>query len=255
MRIPSATNEKMMSAYQLLQEETINVSTFEHIRTIVKGIHPEVDKKLEICSQALSKLQKIQSGDVITLSAEGLPEETEKQKKRKKALLFFISSLKNLQNEMKRVDAELTQANKNDGPSIQNQLTAWGRIIKFAKGPFGVVTLIAIVVVGFSLLQGHKTQNSSVSTRDLISPSVVSNNKSKIQVIVFNGKQIPLTQFYIGHGPDCLDINNPTPHYHAKNGSVTALDGTVIRDPEGCGFGKVKDVQVVEVEVTVSPSP
>src|SRR5437868_5212620 len=100
------THQKMMSAYELLQQDVISVSSFEHIRTILKGIHPQVDEKLEECSEAFSKLQKIQSGDVITLSAEALPEDTEEKKKRKKALLFFINSVKDLKSEIQRITSE-----------------------------------------------------------------------------------------------------------------------------------------------------
>jgi len=244
----SDTHKKIMSAYQLLQGEAISVNTFEHIRTILKDLHPKVDEKLEICSKALDKLQKIQSGDVITLSAEGLAEDTEEKRKRKKTLLLFINSLKNLKSEIKRVDAEFTQAHAH-GNSLQNQLTALGRIIGFAKGPFGAVTLIALVIVGFLLFQRHKTQNTTVvNPKNYISPTTVSNNSSKIQIIMYNGKQVPLSQLYIGHGSDC-----DSPHYHAITGRVTTLDGSVIPDPENCGYGKLKDVQVTEV--SISPSP
>src|SRR5260221_8637306 len=96
MRISSDAHEKMMSLYQLTQGVTLSVDTFEHLHVILKGIHPKLDEKLEICSGALRTLQKIQSVDVITLTAEGLPEDTEEKRKRKKALIFFISSIKNL---------------------------------------------------------------------------------------------------------------------------------------------------------------
>src|SRR5260221_14717372 len=112
MNIPSDTHQKMMSAYQLLQQDILSVGTFENVRTILKGIHPGIDEKLEQCSQALSKLQKIQSGDIITLSAEAIPEDTEENKKRKKALLFFINSLKDLKSEIQRIDSEFAQAKK-----------------------------------------------------------------------------------------------------------------------------------------------
>lgn len=242
------THEKIMSAYQLLQGETISIGTFEHIRTILKGFHPGMDEKLEVCSKALDKLQKIQDADVITLSTEGLPENTEEEKKRKKMLLFLINSIKNLKSEIKRIDAEFAQAHTH-GNSFQNQLTALGRIIGFAKGPFGVVTLIALVIVGFLLLQRHKTQNTTVvNPKNYISPTTVSNNSSKIQIIMYNGKQVPLKQLYVGHGSDC-----DSPHYHATSGNVTTLDGTVIPDPENCGYGKLKDVQVTEVSIPPSP--
>lgn len=245
MRFPSDTHERIMSVYQLLQERAITVEAFEHIRTILKGLHPKVDEKLEICSKALDTLQKLQSGDIITLSAEKLSEDTEEKKKRKKALLLFIQSLKNLKSEIKRIDAEFTQANAH-GNSLQNQLPAWGRIISPAKGPFGIVTLIALVIVGFLLLRQPQYHSAQVIPKITTSPTAVSN--ASIQVITYNGKQIPINQLYVGHGPDCN-----SPHYHAITGSVTALDGTVIPDPENCGYGKLKDVQITEVSVSTTP--
>lgn len=227
MQFSPNTHEKIMSAYSLLQGEEISISTFEHIRKILKGLHPKIDEKLEICSKALDKLQKIQKGDIITLSVEELAEDTEENKKRKKILLFFIESFNNLKNEITRINAEFNQAKKN-GNSLQSKISAWGRIIGFAKGPFGIATLIALIVVGFLFLQ-H------------------ANNSQVIQVITYNGKQIPLNQLYIGRGSDC-----DSPHYHAVTGSVIALDKTVIPDPENCGYGKLKDVQVTKVKINIS---
>lgn len=250
MRFPSDKHEKMMSAYQLLQTDSISLATFEHIRTLIKGFHPELDKKLEMCSQALDKLQKIESGDVISLSVEVLPEDTEEKKKRKKALLFFISSVRNLKSEIKRIDTEFTKANER-GNTLKDHLSAWGRIIGFAKGPFGIATLIALLVTGFILLRSHKTQHSLPgSPQAVLSPMQGVNNFKKIQIINYNGKQIPLDQLYIGHGTDC-----DSPHYHAITGSVTTLDGTLVPDPENCGYGKLKDVHVLEVTISISPKP
>jgi len=250
MKLPSDTHQKMMSTYQLLQQDVMSISTFEHIRTLLKGIHPGLDEKLEHCSDALSKLQKIQSGDVITLSAEALPEDTEENKKRKKALLFFMSSMKDLKSEIQRINTEFTHANQR-GNSAGNQIKSWGRIIGFAKGTFGIVTIAALIIIGLSVVFHKKIVYKVIITKTVVSPvpsPIITMQKSQIQVIIFNGKQIPLTQLYIGHGPDCGDISNPDPHYHAlQNGVVIALDGTVIPDPEGCGYGKVKDVQVVQV--------
>lgn len=237
----TVTHEKIMSGYHLLTGATISVSSFEHFRTLVKGLHPKLDEKLEACSRALSTVQKLQSGDIITLSAESLAEDTEEKKERKKALLLWIRSIKDLRSEIERIDAEFTRASKN-GNSTQSQVSALGRIICYAKGPMGVVTLVALVaVVGFSLFLKPRAQ---------VTVSSPASSSKKVQVITYQGKQIPLNQLYVGHGYDC-----DSPHYHAVTGSVTALDGTVIPDPENCGYGKLKDVQASEVEVTASPSP
>ncbi|HEX8964805.1 MAG TPA: hypothetical protein VF820_00040 [Patescibacteria group bacterium] len=228
MRIPSDTHEKILAAFQMLQGSTISVSTFENIRTIVKGISPEIDKKLEICSKALDKVQKIEQMDVISLAAEQLPEDTEKKKKKKKAIIFFIASLKDLRSEINRISKEFNQQT-----SQNNSFISWGRIIKFAKGPFGLVTLAAIIIVSVMVLTNKHTK----SVQQEVMPTSVP--KNQIQVIMYNGKEIPLSQLYVGHGADC-----DSPHYHATSGFVITVDGIKIQDPEGCGFGKVANVQI-----------
>jgi len=73
--------------------------------------------------------------------------------------------------------------------------------------------------------------------------------KEKVKVIISGGKKIPISQVHVGKGPECDSEANQIPHYHANAGSVTALDGAVIPDPGGCGYGKVPQVPVEEVEV------
>lgn len=240
MLMPKDTHQKLMSAYDLLSQGSISIGSFENIRTVLKGIHPGVDEKLEICSKALEKLQKLQSGDVISLTVEGLPEETEEKKKRKKTLLFLINSIKNLQSEIKRVEKEFKlQQNK----SGQQNVKSWGRIIGSAKGPLGLVTIAAIAIVGVSLFLGSSKKQAGVSQP--LPTSEISGQL--VKVIMFGDKQIPLSQFWIGQGPDCG--GGGVPHYHAaQNGVVTAMDGTKIQDPEGCGFGKVSETKVIEVQ-------
>ena len=235
----TTTNEKINSALLLLQGETISLDTFSQVVTLLKGIHPEIDKKLAVSSEFLSKLQKIQNCDVIALSADTLPEETEEEKKRKKALIFFINSIHNLKSEIKRVESELKKSN--------NSSKSFDRIVYGAKGPFGIITLIAVILVGISLFAMAK------SNTDRQKPTPSNQSKStNVKVIIFDGKSIPITEFYIGHGPDCG--GGGVPHYHASNEkTVQALDGTILQDPGGCGFGKVKDTQIVEVEITPTP--
>jgi len=232
MKVTDAQS-RMQSAYQLLLGDTFSVKTIEHIGVLLKGIHPEIDKKLSVCTKALNTLQKIQSGDMISLSVEHLPEGSKEEKKRKKLLIFFIESIKDLQSEIKRVEAELAHEQKD---SFKSKASSWGRIIKFAKGPFGLVTLAAIIIVGAIYLN-----------LSLKKPSPVIMIKQKIPVILFQGKQIPLSQLRVGHAhvPNC-----DAQHYHALNqqaDTATAVDGTVLLDPGNCGFGKVNDTQVMQV--------
>lgn len=240
MKTVSDGKERMVSAFQLLTGAEISVGTFENVRKLLKGLHPGVDKKLEVVSKALDKLQKVQSGDVISLSAEHLPEETEDQKKRKKALIFFIHYVKDLKSEIKRVEHEF----QNPQNSTSGQAMKWGRVIKFAKGPFGLITLGAIVIVAVVLPIVSSKKTSNPPTQPVITQTPAN---SGIQVITYQGKQIPLSQLRIAnaHYPGCDGR-----HYHAldtNTETVTALDGTVLYDPGGCGFGKVFDMQITNI--------
>jgi hypothetical protein len=73
--------------------------------------------------------------------------------------------------------------------------------------------------------------------------------KKKITVIAYENTYIPYDQLraYDTDGCECCD----EPHYHARNGvSVTTLDGRTIPDPfKDCGFGKVSEKPVIQIEV------
>lgn len=126
-------------------EPTTTREKFSHVCTLLKGTHPKIDELVVHCEKALSTIGKIEQGDVIGLSADHLPENTEEEKKRKKALLLFINSWRNLKSEVARVQAELQ--NPNNSHTGAEQASMWGRIFKSAKGPLGVITVIAVGVV------------------------------------------------------------------------------------------------------------
>jgi hypothetical protein len=234
--------EKIDSAHTLLLTETTTFEKFESIRKIVYGVNPRIDKQLSVVSKAFSAYSKLHAGEIIELSAQHLPAQTEKEKKRKKALLFLIQSWSQLKNEVERVRQELQiQGHEQSGA---NQVLQWAKIIKYAKGPFGLITLAALIIVGISVVSQTKQTTPSTQVHKTVIESTVT-NKEKMEVITFNGKKIPLKQFHIGHGPDCGGGN--IPHYHALDSvSVTSVDGTVIPDPGACGYGKVSEVRIEE---------
>lgn len=145
MRVDPEIWKRMRAAYVLLQGREISISTFEQVRILIKGLDPRVDKKLSVCSESLEKLKKIQNGDIILLSVDELLEESEEQKKRKKITLLFISTLRDLRSEIKRVEKEFA---KTRPPQTQ-----WEWISSLVKGPLGIVTIIAVIIVGFALLE------------------------------------------------------------------------------------------------------
>ncbi|MBI2611660.1 hypothetical protein HYW54_02860 [Candidatus Gottesmanbacteria bacterium] len=142
------TKEKVEAAFQLLSEETTTFEKFEKIRILIKGINPSLDKKLDSASDAVNKLQKLQKGEVIELSAEILPEDTEEDKKRKKAILFFISKWKELRSEVKRINDLYQQAGSDGKITAEEHANILGKTFSLAKGPLGIITIGALLVVG-----------------------------------------------------------------------------------------------------------
>ncbi len=233
MVLKTDSQKKLVEASRLLSGNQITLENFESVRVLVGGFHPKVDILLERCSSALSRIDNLKNGEIIELSGDLLPAETEEEKKRKKAIILFIKSYKDLRTEVVRINAEFS---KNDSKA-DGQARTFGRIVAGAKGPFGIVTLIVLIIVAGTIFLNSGKGVSKTPLPPSPTP------RAKIQVIIFNEKQIPLSELQVRNGPDC-----DSPHYHAKvEPSVKALDGTIITDPGGCAFGKVKDVQVLEV--------
>lgn len=145
---PKTNKEKIDAALQLLLDNNTTAAKFEKIRILIKGINPNIDKALESCSKGIKTLKRLQTGDVIELTATNLPEGTEKQKKRKKALLLLISSWKNLKGEVARVQKLLNEQNTHGKVTREEQLATFGKLATSSKGPFGLITALAVVIVG-----------------------------------------------------------------------------------------------------------
>lgn len=221
---------KVFAAEKLLNAQTTTFDKFRSIQELLKDVHPDLDASLTKVRVYIDKIEKIQKGQIIELSAEHLPEETEEQKKRKKLLLFLIRSWKDLQSEVKRVEheAEVGQGQR-----------ATIKILSAVKGPFGLITLAAVLVVaGIFLVRRAKTSPA----REATSPGA---EAVKVHVITVNGQHIRVSDLEIGTGSDC-----DAPHYHAKDlTSVKTIEGSVLLDPGGCGFGKVADMMVSTINV------
>ena len=254
----SQHREKVAAALKLLREDSTTFDKFESVRVLIKGLSPKVDKSLSSASSAISTLKKLQGGEVIELAAGNLPAETEKGKKRKKALLLFIKFWKELKGEVERVRAEIDWAK---GQSANQQAASFAKIAAYAKGPFGIVTLIALVIALTMILTnrgGTQTQPLTVAVTPTPSPSASPSpspvaspspaGKTKIKVITYSGKKIPLDMLAVRTGPDCTNSPSEAAHYHALNGQyVIATDGTRINDPGACAFGKVSETQVEQI--------
>jgi hypothetical protein len=243
--------KRLETAYKLLTEETTSRQKFESIRTLIKGLNPKIDSLLDSTSRALSDVDKLQKGDFILLSSEHLPENSDQEKERKKKVLFLINTWRQLEGEVKRMKVEFENIN-NDNVSSYDKITSSSKIISSVKGPFGLITLGALIVVaGAALFFVSNNSTEPVQPkRTEVLPAQTSQKSEKIQVIIFNGKELPLKDLRIASGPECLIGRTQADHYHAlQNGVVKALDGTLVKDLDsgGCGFGKVEETEIVEV--------
>lgn len=256
----SGTKDRFLAAHKLLVDETTSLEKFESVKALLKGLNPKIDKTLDVCSKALSNIENLGKGDIISISTDNLPEETEEEKRKKKALILFIKTWKTLQSEIERIGKDL-EADKDNQKGIKDQVSALGKILVIAKGPFGAITILAIIIAGFLIFRSGKTRDERQSSTLASSPTPVlvntptpavsptPNARAKIKVISFSDKKIPLSELEVKTGPDCTNSPSEAPHYHAKNGrSVKAIDGTQITDPGACAFGKVSEVAVEEIE-------
>lgn len=256
MKLPQG-REKINEVILLMSFDSTSFAKVEKVLSLMHGVDPRLDMKLDTVSRALFALKNIQEGDVVELVAENLPEGSESEKKKKKALLFFIKSWRELREEVERVKVELDSV-KNQ--SLDQQAASFAKIATFAKGPFGIVTVVAIILVGgFALVRGKTSQSQLPSTQPAaavstptptVSPTLTKSpsSKAKTKVITFNGKKIPLDQLEVRTGPDCTNSPTEAAHYHAANGQyVIATDGTKINDPGACAFGKVDETQIEEI--------
>jgi len=133
--------KRLQAAQSILHGDSVNRSTFDSLKTLLSGIHPKLDHALAQAGNAIKHIDHIQKSDVIALVAEGLPETTPEDKKRKKAILLFIKLWNDLKNEVARVEKEFAS-----DPDTKHHSNAWGKIFGLAKGPLGVVTLKATEV-------------------------------------------------------------------------------------------------------------
>lgn len=140
-------HKRLLAAQKILEQDTTTRAKFESIRTLIKGLNPTIDKSLAECSKALKTVDKIQQGQVIQLTVEKLPEDTEQNKKRKKALLLLLRHWKQLTSEVIRLQKELSHQSESQTQTKVQQASSWGRILHFAKGPLGIITILAAAAV------------------------------------------------------------------------------------------------------------
>jgi hypothetical protein len=129
---------KIHAAQDLLNESTTTLEKVQSLLVLLKGTNKKLDALLTQCQTACAAVELASAGALVELSAQGMPEETDEQKKRKKVLLLFIKSWEDLKTEVARVQAELDL-----GHSVQDS-SFWKNTLSHAKGPVAVITLVAI---------------------------------------------------------------------------------------------------------------
>lgn len=67
----------------------------------------------------------------------------------------------------------------------------------------------------------------------------------RVKVLVFGGEHYPLVQFHVA-GPDACDAD----HYHAAVAGSFQGSSTSDPNPTSCGFGRVSEAEVIEVDVS-----
>lgn len=140
--------KKLLAAGELLSGETTTKEKLAAIQHLIKGIDPELEKKYKKCVELLNSLgEAIKATDVIELAAEKLPGNTPEQKKRKKVLLLFITAFKDLRSEVNRLHREMERSEVGERSSKVSRMASMGRVLAFAKGPLGIVTIAAVLIV------------------------------------------------------------------------------------------------------------
>lgn len=166
-KLTAEQKEKIRAGLDLLCEETTSFDKFQKISTLIKGLNPKIDKQLEETSKVIEKIQKVKGkiekvkgGDVISLSLEGIPEKTEKQKKYKKLLLLLLGNYRGLTGEVKRISGLQSALAGAEGAS---ELSKGGKVIKVgkvvatAKGPLGTLTIAAAGIVALTSFLNNKS--------------------------------------------------------------------------------------------------
>ena len=144
-------HKRITAAQEILQKGTLDASTFTSLKTLLYDIHPRLNAALDAASKAGTKIGHLEKGQVIELATDALPEISPEDKKRKKAILLFLGFWKNLKSEVARVEKEIGKdfAKK----SLMDKAGTLGGIFGAAKGPLGIITLIAVGVVALKLTE------------------------------------------------------------------------------------------------------
>jgi hypothetical protein len=235
-------NNRFKAAEKILSSESTGVEQFRGLKKLVAGFNPKLDKQLKKVEELIATVEKIHRKKVVELTVKHLPQDTPEQKKRRKALLLLLKRWKRLRTEVARVKKELQRESKTSQDNL-SQVTEKGvRIGAKAKGLFGLLTVVAVVIaVGLNIAETKK--------REQTDSSKLNQGQEMIEVIRYRDWQIPVTELHDGIGRECLLDGQPQHHFHPSNQvSVITIEGEELSDPDpgGCGFGMVESFKVYQ---------
>ena len=151
-KLSDSQKANLKLATELLCEDSTTLVKVEKALSLVKGISPKAEKYLSSSIKIIAKINKISEGAVVELSAQNLPEQTKTQKHRKKLILLLITNLKDFKSEIGRLQALQTTS-----------AVSTTKILATLKGPLGLVTVAAAVVVVGAKLIDTKTTSITIS--------------------------------------------------------------------------------------------
>lgn len=135
--------KRLLAASTILDSDSLDSTAFSSLKTLLHGIHPRLDATLKSAEKAANQIDMFQKGDAVGLTAEAIPAHTPQEKKRKKYILLFLKFWRDLKSEVARVEKEF----KEGGKSHSAQNLAWAKIFAAAKGPLGIITVVAVGIV------------------------------------------------------------------------------------------------------------
>jgi hypothetical protein len=138
--------KRLAAVQEILASERVDKATFESLRKLLQGIDPKLDAVLGAAGKAFKHADQLLKGDVLELMLGNILDVTPEDKKRKKAILFFLKFWNDLKSEVARVEKEMNNARTNHTNPI-------GSIVSLAKGPLGIITLIAAAVVALKVTE------------------------------------------------------------------------------------------------------
>lgn|GEM_PF-3436579 len=185
---------QLEAAHDLLTESTTSLQKLEKIQTLVYGINPRLDKKLSAAFSAYRSLKKVGEGDIVHLTVHSLPVATSADRRRKKALLLFLSTWKSLQAEVARLSGYV-EGIKSD-PSARSVASKAVKTAAFSKGPLGIITLLAASVLGVSLLAKNSLVTVTVENNNCPPFSLTPNSIGSLSGISLT--RAPITPSSLG---------------------------------------------------------